>query len=119
MESRMRFRRAVCSTTTLHPSHQLEMAQGFKPLKANPNTPKKGKSTAQAKKAAQPKKGARVVPAKKQSAVAMATKKRRQTASVSGHVEEEMIGRAAGGGPLKLLKHAPKDDDSKEGKKKK
>lgn len=44
----------------------------------------------------------------------MATKKRRQNASVVGHMEQEMIGRAAGGGPLKVLKAAKKEDDEKD-----
>jgi hypothetical protein len=57
---------------------------------------------------------ARVCPPKKAPAIAMATKKRQQNASVVGHMEQEMIGRAAGGGPLKVLKAAKKDEDEKD-----
>ncbi|CAO1627825.1 unnamed protein product [Jaminaea pallidilutea] len=95
------------------------MAQGLKPLKSNSVGASKAKSTAQQKKAAQPKKGARVIPAKKQAALRAATNKRRQTSSVAGNVEQEMIGRAASGGPLRLLKPPPKTDEDAKGKGKK
>lgn len=57
---------------------------------------------------------ARICPPKKVPAIAMATKKRQQNASVVGHMEQEMIGRAAGGGPLKVLKAAKKEEDEKD-----
>lgn len=62
---------------------------------------------------------ARVIPAKKQAALRAATNKRRQTSSVAGNVEQEMIGRAASGGPLRLLKPPPKTDEDAKGKGKK
>ncbi|KDN52069.1 hypothetical protein K437DRAFT_221240 [Tilletiaria anomala UBC 951] len=85
------------------------MAQGFKPAKKPAGLPSSSKVTgkARASSSAQgPKRGKRVIAAKKTAAVKDAQAKRKQTASLTSRVEQEMAGRAASGGPLTIMKKA-------------
>lgn len=47
---------------------------------------------------------ARVIAPRKKQAVSEASKKKQQTASLTQRIEAEMAGRAAGGGPLTIMK---------------
>lgn len=46
----------------------------------------------------------RVIAPKKKSAVNLASQKKKQTASLTRKIESDMAGRAAGGGPLTIMK---------------
>ncbi|KAN0061397.1 hypothetical protein ACQY0O_006244 [Thecaphora frezii] len=82
------------------------MAQGFKPSKpAASALASKNKAKSKVTKTG-PKRGPRVIAPKKAAAVSIANQKKKQTASLTSKIEQEMAGRAASGGPLTIMKKA-------------
>ena len=78
------------------------MAQGFKPSK--PGTSKAASSKTKTKSG--PKRGPRVIAPRKNAAVLESNIKKKQNASLTSKIEQEMAGRAASGGPLTIMKKA-------------